>query len=362
MRNGRRLPNDRAGARKSLSDDEIAALVEEAAALAAAGEPGAAAERAHRAATLLESGDADRHDLFAYAATLFGVAARQQEAAEAWAAAAAEAPNLATRAQDLSAQGEASRLAGRWTDAETVHKKAVALAEEVFGIDSPEAAAAGHNLAVTYKYTGRVDDAERLYQRALDAAEARGDDSFAATVLHNLGGLAHARGAYAEGEAWARRGVEVRERAGGDPVALAADRGALAALLIGLDRLAEAKQLLEAARDAFIAHLGPDHHEVGVVEGNLAAVALAGADLDAAGSHARRALAIKEAWLGRAHPELAPTLTTLGAICRRQGDTTGAASLHRRALEVLEPAVAEDHPLLGTIRANLDACVRALKR
>ena len=332
----------------------VADLVEEAAALATA-DPGRAAERAQHAASLLPDGHDERHAILAFAAQLFDLAARQHDAADAWADAASAATDPAARARCLARQGEAARLAGRWAEAETAHREAVALADQHFGAGSRETAAASHNLAVTYKYTGRFDEAERLHLGALDVATAIGDDAFAATILHNLGGLAHARGAHADGERWARRSVELRERTGDDPVALAADRGALAALLIGLDRHDEAETLLLEAHATFVAELGAGHHEVGVVEGNLAAVALARHALEDAEAHARRALALKEAHLGPAHPELAPTLTTLGTIRRRRGDGREAAALHQRAIAVLEPSVDPDHPLLETIRANLRA-------
>ncbi len=92
-----------------------------------------------------------------------------------------------------------------------------------------------------------------------------------------------------------------------------------------------------------------------VVDGNLAAVALARDDLATAERHSRAALRRKERHLGADHPELAVTLTTLGTIRSRRGDHREAARLHRRALAVLRRAVEPGHPLLRTIEDNL-AC------
>jgi tetratricopeptide (TPR) repeat protein len=223
----------------------------------------------------------------------------------------------------------------------------------VFGAGSTQAAAACHGLALVCRYIGAFEEAERLYRDALAVATTGGDDRFAATICHNLGGP-HARGRPSDGERWARDGLRLRERADPDPVALAEDRGALAALLLDLDRHTEAAALLAQARAAFVHHLGDAHYEVAVVDGNLAATALARGDLPAAEAHASRALAGKQAHLGPDHPELAPTLTTLGTIRRRQGAIAEAVALHRRAIDVLQPAVTADHPLLATIHANLD--------
>src|SRR6476620_10697712 len=54
-------------------------------------------------------------------------------------------------------------------------------------------------------------------------------------VLHNLAGLDHARGRYAEAEPVARRGLEIRHRSG-DSGGVAADAAALAAILEALGR------------------------------------------------------------------------------------------------------------------------------
>jgi UDP:flavonoid glycosyltransferase YjiC (YdhE family) len=62
----------------------------------------------------------------------------------------------------------------------------------------------------------------------LAVATAAGDDRFVATIWHNLGRLAHARGRPSTGERGARDGLRLRERADPDPVALAEDRDALA--------------------------------------------------------------------------------------------------------------------------------------
>lgn len=333
------------------TEERAYAQLDEAAARAAAGDPAGAGTLAVAAAALLV--DRDRQDALVLGARLLGRAGRHSDAATAWGDAARFAPDDDQRAGALSARGEAARLAGRWAEAEAAQREALALADRVFGPGSRKAAAVAHNLAVTYKYTGRFDEAEALYQRALAAATDAGDTAFLAVICHNIGGLAHARGAPAHGEPWARRAVELREAGGDDPLALAADRGALAAVLIGLGRHEEAEQLLEQAAHTFTAMLGPDHHEVGVVAGNLAALALARGELDVAEVHARRALAIKAAALGSANPELAPTLTTLGTIRRRRGDQAEAVALHRRALDLLESAVEPSHPLLATVRANL---------
>src|SRR5690348_2301059 len=72
-----------------------------------------------------------------------------------------------------------------------------------------------NDLGVVCKCLGAFDEAEGAYRRALDIAEhfLNPDDPRMATLYHNLGGLEHARGRHMEGEPFARRSVEIRERA-----------------------------------------------------------------------------------------------------------------------------------------------------
>lgn len=331
-----------------MSSDEAADLLERAAECAGP-HPGGAGELAMRAAGLL--GPEDAHDAVTAAGWLFTAAGDMTRAGEAWVRAVELAGDEQARAVDLSNLGNVARQAGRWAESVASHRRAYALASKQCGADSEQAAAAGHNLAVTLKYTGGFEEAERLYRAALENATAAGNQAFAAVICHNLGGLSHARGTPADGVRWARQGLALRDNA--DPLAVAADEGALAALLIATGEHEEAEQLLTRCRAAFVELLGPDDYEVAVVDANLATLALARDDLNAAQTHAERALAGKNATRGAEHPDLAPTLTTLGTIRRRLGRHADAVELHQRALDVLAPHVDPEHPLLDTIRANL---------
>src|SRR5258706_15722612 len=124
------------------------------------------------------------------------------------------------------------------------------------------------------KYTAQFDEGAALYHRALAIAEraAPSDPLLLADVLHNLGGLEHAREHFADGEAFARRAVEVRARAlGADHAAVAADRAALAAILAGEGKGDEAESLLVTAIASFDRAHGPMHVDTAVAPHKLAA-------------------------------------------------------------------------------------------
>ena len=136
----------------------------------------------------------------------------------------------------LSALGTVLRVRGRYAQAYSVLQDALASAEATFGPGSLEAAGALNDLGVCDKFSGRFDEGIEQYQRALAVfEEAVGlENPSVASLYHNLGGILHARRDYDAAEPWARRAVELRERLlGPDHVTVAADRAALASILIG---------------------------------------------------------------------------------------------------------------------------------
>ena len=163
-------------------------------------------------------------------------------------------PELALlRVRALESLAASLRIQGRYHEAETVFRRALAEAEEEFGPSSGPVADVLGGLGVTFKYAGRFDEAESLFRRAIAIVESGdADPSALATLYHNFGGLEHARGNYEAAEPLARRSVELREQAFGPahPDA-AADRAALAAIVDALGRHDEAERCSAAPSMCF---------------------------------------------------------------------------------------------------------------
>ncbi len=88
-------------------------------------------------------------------------------------------------------------------------------------------------LGMYLKYVGRFEEAQPLYDMALQIITQRlgSDHPDAAAILHNLAGLAHARGDYNAAEPLARRSLSILEaNHGHEHLDVAADRAALAAI------------------------------------------------------------------------------------------------------------------------------------
>ena len=265
------------------------------------------------------------------------------------------------RAQSLARMGDALRALGRYTEARAVFGRALRVMKGAFGEGSIEHATALNSYGILCKFAGWFRLGERAYLRALAIAEAPpGDPELVCALLHNLGGLEHARDRFAEAEPYARRGYELRaERLGENAPEALEDYGALAAIVADLGRFDEAEAMLRALLARFEDRYGVSHYEVAVVCHNLASVLSVTERLDEADALYRRALAIKRARLGAEHPDVALTLHNLAALCDARGDAREALALHRKAHALARRTLGPKHPTTVACRASLAAAERA---
>jgi tetratricopeptide (TPR) repeat protein len=252
--------------------------------------------------------------------------------------------------------GRADIEAAAYTEAENDLRRALALAEDRLGPSDLDTARALNQLGMLAKYTARFDEGRADYARALAIAEegeGPGDPLLVADLYHNLGGLEHARQDFGAGEPFARRAVEIRARIlGADHPDVAADRAALAALLDGQGKDAEAEALYLAAIRVLERTPGPPRVELAVSLNNLAAIHQRHGRLDRAEGLYRRALALKERQLAPDHPDIATTLNNLAVLSKAQGRPAEAALLYARALDAFTRVLGPDHPKTRTCRVN----------
>lgn len=268
------------------------------------------------------------------------------------------------RAQSLARLGDALRALGRYAEARAVFGRALRVMRGAFGADSIEHATALNSYGILCKFAGWFGAGERAYLRALAIAEAPpGDPDLVCALLHNLGGLEHARDRFAEAEPYARRGYELRaERLGESSPEALEDYGALAAIVADLGRHDEAEAMLRGLLSRFEDLYGASHYEVAVVCHNLAAVLSVTGRLDEADALYRRALAIKRARLGAAHPDVALTIHNLAALCDERGEAREARALHRRAHALARRTLGAKHPTAIACRDALAASERRSRR
>ncbi len=194
------------------------------------------------------------------------------------------------------------------------------------------------------KYSGRYAAGRRFYLRALRIIEPRATSpellAELATLHHNLGGLAHARGRFAEALPHARRAVELRTTLhSADSLEVAIERAALAPIL---DALApDDPESLVIYRDVIATFERLDEpYERAVAHHNLAG-RIAAHDPAAAAASYRTAIALKRRVLGRAHPDVAMSLHNLASLL---GGGSRAVALAQEAHAIFAAALGPDHP------------------
>ncbi|GAA2788735.1 tetratricopeptide repeat protein [Saccharopolyspora taberi] len=245
----------------------------------------------------------------------------------------------------LRALAVRERERGRYVRAARWHRAAAAIATRN---RDPALIAFLNDWGVSCKFAGLFDEGESAYRRAV----ALGPTSEQTAVLaHNLGGLAHARGDMAAAEPHARRALELRRASRSpDHPDVAAELAALAPILHGLGRYAEAEAMFREALEIF----GTDHREAGFVLGNLGALMQDAGHVDQAAACYEESLRIKERALGPHHPAVAITLSNLGLLrLRRGGDARAPLD---RALTIMRARLAPDHPALRACEARRARC------
>lgn len=357
---------------RTSSVDRACALHERAVALRAAGRPGPACRAAREAAAIFRRVDGPRSPDAANALL-------ELSAGEVQLGHHGRALGSATRAwsilRPLRGGGEdlarlkasaLSRLSavhvarGEYAEARRLQLRAVARAE---ALGEADLVGALNGLGIVGKFTARWDEASRSYRRALAIGERLyGPRSPRLTaLLHNLGGLEHARGRFARGVPFARRGLAIRERAvGKHHPDVAADVAALAALLDGCRRHAEAARLYRRALETYGRVYGKGHFEVGFNLANLAALEQQRGRLAQAERLHARALPILRRALGGAHPFLAQATHNFGLLRHEQGRHGEAERLLVRASKTFRRALGPGHPDARACDESL-AAVRAAR-
>jgi len=245
---------------------------------------------------------------------------------------------------------------GRYTDAESLCQRALAIGEKVLGLDHPDVATSLNNLAEIYQAQGQYAKAEPLYERPLAIREkALGPQHpDVATSLNNLAELYQAQGQYAKAEPLLERALAIWENAlGPEHPDVATSLNNLAELYRDQGQYAKAEPLLERALAILEKTLGPEHPHVATSLNNLAELYRDKGQLAKAEPLLKRALAILEKTLGPEHPYVARSLNNLAEIYRNQGQYARAEPLLERALAIFEKTLGPEHPYVARSLNNL---------
>jgi serine/threonine protein kinase len=216
--------------------------------------------------------------------------------------------NVALAYFDLS---QALWQQGKWAEAESTQRTALAIREALPEPDQRDIARSLHALGQIMAGQGRQGEAQDFYNRALQIRKAasKGDDAEIAESLVDLGEV---EGKWEEAEIMFRQALLMDRRLYTDMhPAVANVLHSLAKLLLSHDKESDAETLARDALTIRIKLFGDQHPLVAETRTTLARALLAEGKVVEAEAEARRALAVQQNRLNTDHPGLADTLDVL---------------------------------------------------
>ncbi len=257
------------------------------------------------------------------------------------------------------------RTQGRYSEAEPLYRRSLAVHEQQLGSDHPDTATSLIHLASLYHDQGRYKESEPLFRRSLDIYEKHlGEDHpFTAIALNHLASLYESQGRYVEAEPLHRRSLEINE------IQLGLDHLHTSSSLIHLatshqfqGRYGEAEPLFHRSLEIREKQLGSDHPDTATSLIHLAVLYRDQGRYEEAEQLFHRSLKIFERRLGVGHPKTATALNNLAQLHYVQGHYEEAEPLHLRSMEISEKQLGVDHPDTATSLNNLALLYKAQDR
>jgi len=253
-------------------------------------------------------------------------------------------------AELLNQAGMALQGLARYSVAEPLYRRALAMQERRYGPNDPQVASLLNNLASLLTATNRLTEAEPLMRRALAIAEKNFGPEHAnvATHLNNLAQLLQDTNRLDEAESLMRQALKIDEQSfGPEHPNVAVRLRNLAGLLQVTNRFTEAEPLIRRALEIDEHSLGPEHSNFAASLNNLAQLLYDTNRLEDAEPLMRRSLEIDEQSFGPNHPKVAVRLSNLAGLLQVTNRFTEAEPLMWRSLEIDEQSFGPEHPNLA---------------
>lgn len=286
-------------------------------------------------------------------------AARAQSALDS-----AKSPDPAIEVMVLGLQGELMRIQDRFDDAEASFRKAADIAHREIGDTDPWTLDQRNNLAGLLKDRGRLGEAEELLA-GIFAVQTKKPEEFQSslpTVYLNRAEILRLQGRIDEAQPLYEKALELAGEALCDDPELAIFHNQLAVLHAEAGRFTEAERHyhegLEVAREALE---NQGHPLVAQGHHDLARLRREVGDLAGAEELYRQAISMRERSFGAGHPEVAWSMTDLARTLYLAGGARDveALALVERAIEVLESSTAYPQVLAEAYAVRADLLDRA---
>ncbi|KAN0083094.1 hypothetical protein V8E54_002182 [Elaphomyces granulatus] len=223
---------------------------------------------------------------------------------------------------------------GKLDEAEKMYQRALQGKEKAWGLDHTSTLDTVNSLGALYADQGKLDEAEKMYQRALQGFD----------VVNNLGLLYADQGKLDEAEKMHQRALQGKETTlGPDHTSMLYTVNNLGTLYKDQGKLDEAEKMYQRALQGKEKAWGPGHTSTLHTVHNLGILYKSQGKLDEAEKMYQRALQGYEKALGPDHTSTLDTVNNLGALYADQGKPDEAEKMYQRALQGYEKALGPGH-------------------
>jgi len=270
----------------------------------------------------LPSADQERVALLARDAADAAAHARYEEALDIYHKAVALMPEGSDDLPPaLNNMAEVMRALGRFRDAESLHRRVLAMREARYGTGHEDVAQSLNNLGEVLRDQRRLRAAEDAERRALSIAEVRFGDRHEVTalILTNLGQVLMQQRRLGEAESILDRASSSWDSLGATGTGAAIATNNLAIVYSQTGRRERAEALYLRVRERLTGTLGGDHPYVAAITCNLAQLYRSLHRNADAAREFERALAIYAQCVPDGHPAVTSALAGYAAALRAEG-------------------------------------------
>ncbi|HKU17044.1 MAG TPA: serine/threonine-protein kinase [Steroidobacteraceae bacterium] len=254
------------------------------------------------------------------------------------------------RARLLEAIGRSYRQQSLSDRAIPYLEDALQLREKIQDADGTQTASVLAELAIALRDTGKLEESDRLLQRALSITRERDNERSLthARLLTNLGRVELLAGRLAEAQKDFEESLQLlRQLTGPYDPEIAAVLMELSRVFTWNDNPQAAERAVREALSIFSATLPQEHPDRVLAESRLGEVLLLQSRFDEADPLFAKSLQLQIQLYGPESRQVADVLDSLGAIRRAQGRLKDAESFARRALAAHEAAMGANHKDTG---------------
>jgi tetratricopeptide (TPR) repeat protein len=273
--------------------------------------------------------------------------------------------NSVGREDYMHSFGNAFAHQGRLDEAEKMYQRALQGKEKAWGPEHTSTLNTVNKLGNLYKKLGRLDEAKKMYQRVLQGKEKAWGPEHTPTLrmVNNLGILYKNLGRLDEAESMYQRVLQGKKKAWGPehtPTLRTVNN--LGILYKELGRHYEAQKMYQRALQGKEKAWGPEHTSTLNTVNKLGSLYKKLGRLDEAKKMYQRVLQGKEKAWGPEHTSTLRTVNNLGILYKNLGRLDEAEKMYQRALQGKEKAWGPEHTLTLNTVNNLGKLYKKLGR